>query len=146
MQHTPNAAEVLKQHDITATYQRLAVLRDLMGRRDHPRAEDIWFSLRQAEPPISKATVYNVLKLLVDKGVLKPIFIDADSVRYDVELDGHGHFHCDSCGAIFNFEAQLMPAPVPSLKGFQVTQRDLYFRGLCPSCQASGQSHGPVKK
>lgn len=141
MQNTPNAAQVLSQHGISATYQRLAVLRELMDRRDHPRAEDIWYSLRQAEPPISKATVYNVLKLLVDKKVLKPLFIDADSVRYDIELDGHGHFHCDSCGAIFNFEAELAAPRESGLNGFQVTQRDLYYRGICPNCRENKANH-----
>lgn len=137
MQRTPDAAQMLKQHGISATYQRLAVLKDLIARRDHPRAEDIWFSLRQAEPPISKATVYNVLKLLVDKGVLKPVFIDTESVRYDIEMDSHGHFHCDSCGHIYNFEAEQLTASTPSLKGFEVTQRDLYYRGICPNCRES---------
>lgn len=141
MQQEPNAAQLLKQHDISPTYQRLAVLKELLGRRDHPRAEDIWFSLKQAEPPISKATVYNVLKLLVERQLLRPVFIDADSVRYDIQTDGHGHFHCDSCGAIYNFEAQLVAPTLPGLAGFEITQRDLYYRGRCPTCLTKGKNN-----
>lgn len=135
MWQASDAVHVLKQHHISATYQRLAVLQDLMGRRDHPRAEDIWASLRQAEPPISKATVYNVLRLLMDKGIVKPLYIDQDSLRYDIEVDGHGHFHCEQCGKIYNFDARPDAGPQPGLQGFQVKQRDLYFRGICPACR-----------
>jgi len=137
MHQATDAVQLLKQHDISATYQRLAVLQDLMARRDHPRAEDIWASLRQAEPPISKATVYNVLRLLTDKGIVKPLYIDQESLRYDIELDGHGHFHCEHCGKIYNFDARVDHGPQPDLQGFEVKQRDLYFRGICPACRDS---------
>lgn len=133
------AAQLLKQHQISPTYQRLVVLEELAGRRDHPAAEDIWAALSRQQPPIAKATVYNTLKLLSDKGIIRPIYIDGDTLRYDVELDGHGHFHCERCGKIFNFPTSVEQPSVPELDGFHITQRDLYFRGECPACQASAQ-------
>lgn len=140
------AALVLKQHGISATYQRLAVLENLMGRRDHPRAEDIWEDVRHLKPPISKATVYNVLKLFCEKGILKPLFIDQDSTRYDVELYGHGHFHCQRCDRIFNFDAQVEEAPAQGLQGFSISQRDLYYRGICPDCLNASAGSVPHDK
>lgn len=130
-----DAADVLRQHGISVTYQRMKVLQALIDRRDHPSAEDIHLALQGCKPPIGKATVYNTLRLLLDKGIVKPLYIDPDGLRYDIELDGHGHFHCERCGRIYNFEAAVDSAELPGLEGFQVRQRDLYVRGICPKCQ-----------
>lgn len=139
MRDAAQAAELLRQHGIQATFQRIEVLKELMSRRDHPGAEAIYEALRSCQPPISKATVYNVLKLFSKKGILKPLYIDLDSLRYDVDQDIHGHFHCEQCKRIFNIEAPpaLSEAPLPA--GFHVTQRDLYLRGICPDCSLRAQ-------
>lgn len=130
------AAQMLRQHGIQATYQRIEVLRELLSRRDHPGAEAIHEGLAESQPRISKATVYNVLKLFSKKGLLKPLYIDLETMRYDVDREVHGHFHCDQCKRIFNVQVPeaLNEAPVP--EGFRVTQRDLYLRGTCPDCAA----------
>lgn len=146
MADAAQVAQMLRQHSIQATYQRIEVLRELMSRRDHPGAEAIHEALKSSHPPISKATVYNVLKLFSQKGILKPLYIDLDSLRYDVDQEIHGHFHCDQCKRIFNIEAPpaLNDAPLPP--GFQVTQRDLYMRGICKDCTALQQDQPEAVK
>ena len=136
MSQAVDAAELLKQYGISPTYQRLQVLKYLQEHHVHPRAEDVFAHMQLAEPPLSRATVYNVLRLFTQKGLLREMRVDGTSVRYDIDQHPHAHFQCDTCGEIFNVQASLPALSQEELPGFLVTDRQLYLRGVCPACQA----------
>ena len=62
--------------------QREAILSELRSRKDHPTAEDLYFTLKAEMPNLSLGTVYRNLNMLASDGViLKISFEGAD--RYD---------------------------------------------------------------
>jgi Fur family iron response transcriptional regulator len=75
------------------TAQRLRVAEILLRAPAHMTAEQILSSMRQAGGSISKATVYNTLKVLVVHGLLRQINIDPQSCVYDSKRSPHHHFH-----------------------------------------------------
>ena len=129
------AAAKLRQQGIRPTHQRIWVLKYLLTHPGHPSAEEMYESARDADPPLSKASVYNILHLFEENGLLKTVHIDGTCLRYDILAQEHGHFQCDACGKIFNFSAAIENAVTQGLEGFRVRQRDVYFRGLCADCQ-----------
>lgn len=129
------AAAILRQRGISPTHQRLWVLKYLLTHPGHPSAEEMFEAARDADPPLSKASVYNILHLFEESGLLKTVQIDGACLRYDILAQEHGHFQCDACGRIFNFSAAIDDAATQGLEGFRVRQRDVYFRGLCTDCQ-----------
>ena len=129
------AAAKLKQHGISPTHQRIWVLKYLLAHPGHPSAEEMYEAARDADPPISKASVYNILHLFEESGILKSVLIDGACLRYDILAQDHGHFQCDACGRIFDFAAAIDDAVTRGLDGFRVRQKDVYFRGLCADCQ-----------
>lgn len=132
-----DAMGLLKDRGISPTHQRLEVLRYLLANPGHPSAEEVFAGLQGMEPPLSKASVYNILRLFEEKGLVNTLSIDARSLRYDLIIEGHGHFQCEGCGEIYNFTAAVDDSTFTGLDGFQVKHKDIYFRGLCPGCRGA---------
>jgi Fur family peroxide stress response transcriptional regulator len=112
---------------------RIHVLRYLETRRNHPTADQIYKALRPDLPSLSRASIYNSLSALARSGLVRPLTMSGDEMRYDASVADHGHFCCEACGAICDFE--LAPSEAAfSLDGFLAKRKDVLVWGLCPSC------------
>ena len=125
---------ILQERGLSLSYQRLKVLEYLVFHHCHPSVEQIYLSLVEEIPTLSKATVYNTLKTLVEIGIVKELQIENNEARYDIITDFHGHFKCERCGKIYNFEVELNDTHFSSLNNFLIKQQDVYFKGVCPDC------------
>lgn len=123
----------LRKYNIKPSVQRMAVLNYLMTHHTHPTADTIFNALYPSIPTLSKATVYNTLNLLTEQGVIQMITIDEKNARFDARETPHLHFRCNECGEIFDFD--LPPFPMDALKDFEISDIQLYCKGVCPSCQ-----------
>jgi len=124
----------LTKRGIRASYQRIRVLACLYQKDAHPTVEDIFQALSPEIPSLSKATIYNTLHTFIDAGMVRIVGIDDTETRYDIMLYNHGHFKCEACGAISNFEIPIDDVPVTGLKEYEIKEKNVYFKGLCPSC------------
>lgn len=84
--------QILEEHGIRPTAQRLSVAAVLLAGPCHLSAEQILASLRRTSGRASKATVYNTLKLFVEHGLARPIHADGERCVYDSTTDAHHHF------------------------------------------------------
>ncbi len=124
----------LQQRDIRPSYQRLKVLETLYKLEGHPNVEELFEVLSQEIPPLSKATIYNTLHTFVDAGLVRSVGIDDEELRYDIIMENHGHFKCVKCGKIYNFAIDIDCSPIRNLEHFQILEKNVYFKGVCPSC------------
>jgi Fur family peroxide stress response transcriptional regulator len=86
-------------------------------------------------PSLSKTTVYNTLKLFVEKDLVEEITIEGTEKRYDLyNPDSHAHFRCSSCGKLFDITLQIRQHESPDLDGFTIHRQSVHFTGLCPQC------------
>lgn len=83
----------LARHKVSATTQRLDIGEVLFCRAQHVSAEQIIDRLRQSGRHVSKATVYNTLKLFVDEGLLREVHVDPERMFYDSTTTSHHHFY-----------------------------------------------------
>jgi len=134
--NTPNDLfiEELVAKGIRPSYQRVRVLEYLHRKDSHPTVDEIFNALAPEIPSLSRATIYNTLHTFVDAGLARIINIDDNELRYDLTVSDHGHFKCDSCGQITNFSIDLDRISVGELQTFNIKERNVYFRGLCPNC------------
>lgn len=121
-----------KEKSFRATPQRIEVYKYIYEHRTHPDAQEVYKNVIESNPSFSKTTVYNALKSLAEFGFIMPVTIDGERIHYDANTNLHGHFKCNKCNEIFDFEA-LTPK-TNGLEGFVVTQKDVYYSGLCASC------------
>lgn len=130
-----NLLNELKRKNIRLSHQRLKVLEYLAGHLIHPTAEQIYTALQPEIPTLSKTTVYSTLNSLKDAGLIREINIEDNEIRYDIRMENHGHFKCESCGTIYDFEVDLDSLSAGALSRFEIRDRNIYFKGICPLCQ-----------
>ena len=111
------ARAILEQHGVRPTSQRVRVAEILLTEPRHLTAEQILGSLRESEGRVSKATVYNTLKLFVDQGLVRPIHADPERCVYDSMMAPHHHFQDLDTGEMYDIQpedlsfAKLPPLP-----------------------------------
>lgn len=129
--------ETLKSKKLRVTPQRFAVYANLLGREDHPTAEQLLKDLNKDAPTASQATLYSSLQALRNAGLIRDVRIEEGVCRYDANVGLHHHFRCNSCGAVEdvaweNFQqvddGQIRP-------GLKVESYEVTVRGVCDRCQ-----------
>jgi Fe2+ or Zn2+ uptake regulation protein len=129
-----NIGAYLKSHGIKPSYQRLQIFEYLLRYRNHPTVDMIYKSLSPAIPTLSKTTVYNTLKLFVEKKIALVIVIEENETRYDADTSIHGHFKCEKCSSMTDLAVDTSQLKLPDLNGFQINEHHFYFKGLCKKC------------
>mgnify|MGYP003564328597 CR=1 FL=1 len=139
-QQADKIVQTLKAKRLRVTPQRFAVYANLLGRYDHPTAEDILQDLNQNAPTSSQATVYSSLQALRDVGLIREVLLEEGVCRYDANVEPHHHFLCQSCGTINDIPWQQIGGIDLSnlnsawrIDGYEVT-----VRGVCEACDAGG--------
>ena len=127
-----NVTAKLKEKGISPSITRVKIYEYLYGNKNHPTVNDVYISLSEEIPTLSKTTVYNTVKLLREKGLVQLITINEEQVRIDGNPDFHGHFLCSECEEVFDFEVPKLEVALP--KGFEVNTGEVYYMGLCKCC------------
>ena len=84
----------LKDAGLRITPQRHAILEAVYKADNHPTAEQVIEHIRKNHPGIAGGTVYNVLDILVEKGLITRVKTDRDAMRYDGVMERHHHIYC----------------------------------------------------
>ena len=100
-----SVTEMLRRHGITPTHQRIEIALVLFEKRWHPSAEQILAAVNVRYAESSKATVYNTLKLFLDKGLVRELIVDPNKVFYDANTSVHHHFYDVVSGEITDISA-----------------------------------------
>lgn len=120
------------------TRQRKVVLEAVQAGDHHPTAAEVFDAARQAMPGISFATVYNSLRYLNERGLVREIAFGKGASRYDRETDRHDHAICSDCGKLVDFD---LPGTVGLVRAaarashFQPESVHLTLVGRCPDCR-----------
>jgi Fe2+ or Zn2+ uptake regulation protein len=115
--------------------KRVKIMRYLVTKRNHPTVDMIYSDLIHEIPGLSKTTVYNVLKLFVKNKLVWALNVDDNEIRYDADTSVHGHFRCNTCGSVFDFDLSKGMLPDFGLKGFVVEEYHYYLKGICSFCR-----------
>ncbi|MBS0010915.1 MAG: transcriptional repressor [Bacteroidales bacterium] len=100
--------KILRENDLKVTPQRIAVLEAMAQLNIHPTAEEIRDYVQKKYPGIAGGTIYKILDVLVDKGLVKRVMTGKDIMRYDGMLQRHHHLYCkDSEDIIDYFDRDL---------------------------------------
>ncbi len=84
--------EKISSHKLKCTSQRIIIYDALLG-LDHPYAEEVYDSIKEANPSISLSTVYNTLESFSEHHLLWKVKTPAGKMRYDVRIEPHVHIY-----------------------------------------------------
>ncbi len=125
-----DAISILRQCDIQPTPQRIAVVEYVLTSKSHPTADQVLTHARKKCPTVSRATVYNTLNLLVDKGLLRTQIIREGTVVFDPNVTGHHHFIDEETGEVYDIPwNHLEVKGKDKLRDFEITEYQVIMRG-----------------
>ena len=117
-----NLAEVLREHDINPTHQRIEIAYALFSRCEHLSADRLLAIVNDRHSATSKATVYNTLNLFLDKKLIREVIVDPNKVFYDPNTAPHYHFYNVDTGELTDIEASTIAiSGLPQLPEGMVT-------------------------
>jgi Fur family peroxide stress response transcriptional regulator len=85
--------KILTENGLKVTPQRIGILEVVLTLNNHPSVEMINEYLRLNYPAISLTTIYKSLELFAAKGIIKKIYSDNNTVRYDIVTTDHHHLY-----------------------------------------------------
>ena len=134
------SVEILRDHGVQVTAQRLAVLQAVAA-RPHVTADVVAEMARNEIGAISKQSVYDALSTLVEAGIVRRIEPAGSPARYETRVDdNHHHLVCRGCGSVVDVDCAVGAAPcltAADAAGYTVDEAEVTFWGTCPVCASS---------
>lgn len=147
MCHQCDYKQLLVAANLEATANRLHVL-EVVGNNSFPlSARDIFDTLERSSA-INRVTVYRILELLVESGVVERISTGGRAFYYGLAPNDfhqpHPHFYCKHCGQMDCLTPQSLGVNAEALwKTFpgQIDKIEVRVDGICKNCLRM-QNHG----
>lgn len=109
-----DAIACLRRAGVPVTHQRIEIARALFSAPVHLSADQIWASVREHSPDVSRATVYNTLRLFSEKQLVRELFVDPQRIVYDSTTAPHFHLYNMDSGEVRDLaddELQVIGTP-----------------------------------
>lgn len=131
--------QLLRGKGIRLTAQRQLVVRRAVSYL-HFTAEELVKDVRSVDPSVARGTVYRVLALLVQHGIVEKHDFRYGPPNYEVTFGKahHDHLMCLGCGEIIEFQeprVERLQQAVVRRYGYQLLSHTHKLYGLCASCQ-----------
>jgi Fur family ferric uptake transcriptional regulator len=138
-------ANFLRENGLQVTAQRLAVLRAVSS-RPHCTADEVTEDVRAEIGAISRQAVYDALRMLTDKHLIRRIQPAGSPGLYDPRVgDNHHHLICRSCGKTVDVDCAVGETPcltAASGSDYRIDEAEVIFWGTCPECLAETSGSG----
>lgn len=135
-----SAEQLLREHGLNVTAQRLAVM-GAVAEHPHATADDVLGDVRERIGSISKQAVYDTLTTLSDRGLLRRIQPAGSPARFEDRAgDNHHHLICRGCRAMFDIDCAVGDTPCLTADddhGFEIDEAEVVYWGRCPTCRTS---------
>jgi Fe2+ or Zn2+ uptake regulation protein len=140
MRSTEEVLQKLRQRGLKITPQRRAIVERLGVDHGHPDADDVYRQVAAAMPDVSRTTIYNTLRELVDLGELIPVEDPGQAgARYDTNPERHHHLLCFGCRRLVDIDREFggLVLPPGARAGYRIVSSQVTFYGYCPKCQGA---------
>jgi Fur family ferric uptake transcriptional regulator len=132
--------EYLQTNGLRYTHERETIIKEILATPHHFNVDTLYLNIRQKGIRISKASIYRLLPLLLDAGLIQEVAFEDGHMQYE-HIYGrghHNHLRCIECRRIEEFTDPRMKEIEKDLHkrfGFEILDHKLEVRGLCPECQ-----------
>lgn len=117
------------------TSQRRAIKRAFHDDNRPLSPQEVLEAAKVNAPGLGIATVYRSLKSFVEAGILHPVELPGETVRYELAGKGHHHhFHCRDCGKVFEIDSCAGDIKSMTPKGFTLENHEIVLYGKCAGC------------
>jgi Fur family transcriptional regulator, ferric uptake regulator len=117
---------------------------DLMAKQDCcASAQEIHDNLRRSDRSVGIASVYRVLEVLSDLGLVQRVDVGDGIARFESASPGGDHHHhvvCDDCGKVEPFSDSSLERAIESASdrvGYRVDAHEVVLHGECGDCRTA---------
>ncbi|MBN1662042.1 MAG: transcriptional repressor [Deltaproteobacteria bacterium] len=147
-----NYPKMLDRSGLDPTPNRLRVM-EVIGNNPSPTgAQDIFTTLNRTAD-INRVTVYRILDLLVEKGLVERLNGGGRSLVYGLSPNEnhppHPHFHCRRCGAIQCLQPDSISMDIHTMQrsfAGEISSVEIRINGICRNCLKTGREQPSGKK
>ena len=131
-----NIKKVFQDKGVKPTYHRIKIMEYLANSKTHPTADKIYENIVRSIPTVSKTTVYNTLKIFVEKEMISELTITGSETHYDTLDEDHHHFYCMKCKQIYDMESacDYTCSKKEKIDGNEIHSYQCYYKGICKNC------------
>jgi Fur family ferric uptake transcriptional regulator len=97
--------------------------------------------LQSTGQPTGRASVYRVLELLAEHGLVERVAVGPGLARFERSLPGGEHHHhhlvCEECGRLVAFDDPALERAISGVSerlGVRVEHHEVLLRGACEDC------------
>lgn len=126
----------MERHRMRKTPERYAILQRVCDMQSDFSVDDLYEAMERSSYHVSRATIYNSLKVLCDAGIVKPD-LKGKHIRYALAVKGTIKLVCLSCGKV----REIADDPLRSLlseqrfQAFSPSYASMSIYGSCSKCQ-----------
>lgn len=130
----------LVRKNLRETPQRGLILDEFLKLEDHITAEQLYDIVKKRDRTVGQATVYRVLKLLVEGGLAREVDFGDGVMRYEHHYghQHHDHLVCRRCGRtveVCDPVIEELQQRLAAQHGFSLLDHEMYLYGLCEKCR-----------
>ena len=131
-----NYTNVLREHNLKATPQRLALL-EIICLNGHINIDKLYEDTKLKFSSISLATIYKNISAMTKAAILFEVKLPNEKSVYEIVKDSHSHLLCKECGEVEDIyiDTNKMIDDISSSHTFKIEQSDIVLTGSCKSCQ-----------
>jgi len=141
MCHQCNYEELLSEADLEAIPNRVRVL-EVVGNNRFPLSAGDIYKILERSSTINRVTVYRILDLLVEHGVVDRISTGGRASYYGLAPNRHHrphpHFYCKSCGQMECLSPESLHLDTdPLWKTYpgRIDKVEIRIDGICKNCE-----------
>ena len=144
--------QLCRQHGLSRTAQRRMVFEAVLGRDDHPTADQVHADVQRRFPGVSRTTVYRVLETLVELNVITKACSPGAAARFDPMTQRHHHLVCLHCEKLTDvtdprLDECMALGDIAAAHSFEVRDFSIHFHGLCAACRRKlGENRAQTSK
>lgn len=136
-----DAKELLREKNLKATPQRLAVLHVLHSSSRYMETDEIHEKVKRFLPRTGLATIYRTLESFADIGLIVRIHFKDGCHHYAITPEGHGHYLiCTQCRKTVELDECPFDDYMEKMaekSGFRVNRHFVQLYGQCRECDHS---------
>ena len=122
------------------TSARRDIVMMLLGAQKHVTADELYAKLQAAGSSVGRMTVFRTLDLLVEAGIVRPVYQGSGAAHFILLDEGkHHHLICYLCAKTVAFaDCMWTPALNKQLEAkhnFRIEGHMLELYGYCSDCQ-----------
>jgi Fur family ferric uptake transcriptional regulator len=133
-----NFTKYLKKQKHRQTPERYSILENIYKYEGHFGAEKLHEEMQKSYP-VSLATIYNTIKLLLDCGLIVKHQFDLPNAQFEKTFveTVHHHLICTECGRIKEFSDKNIRTSIQKkvFAKFEPSHYTLYIYGKCEKCK-----------